>query len=41
MATITERKVVQAARSVGFVRVKRFALPDGRQIWIWWRKRPT
>lgn len=41
MATITERKVVQAARSLGFVRVKRFALPDGRQIWIWWRKRST
>ena len=41
LATITERKVIQAARSLGFVRVKRFALPDGRQIWIWWRKRST
>jgi 4-amino-4-deoxy-L-arabinose transferase-like glycosyltransferase len=41
VATITESKVVEAARSLGFVRVKRFALPDGRRIWIWWRERPA
>ncbi len=40
-ATITESKVIGAARSLGFVRVKRFVLPDGRRIWIWWRKRPS
>lgn len=39
IATITEGKVIKAARSLGFVRVKRFTLPDGRSIWIWWRKR--
>lgn len=38
MATITESKVVRAARSLGFMRVKSFALPDGRRIWIWWRR---
>lgn len=37
-ATITESKVVKAVRSLGFVRVKSFALPDGRRMWIWWRK---
>jgi 4-amino-4-deoxy-L-arabinose transferase-like glycosyltransferase len=37
VATITESKVIKAARSLGFVRVRRFALPDGRRIWIWWR----
>jgi hypothetical protein len=36
-ATITRSKVERAARSLGFVRVKSFALPDGRRIWIWWR----
>lgn len=40
IATITESKVVSALRSLGFVRVRRFALPDGRRIWIWWRPRP-
>lgn len=38
IATITRSKVEQAARSLGFVRVKSFALPDGRRIWIWWRE---
>jgi hypothetical protein len=36
-ATITRSKVEQAARSLGFVRVKSMALPDNRRIWIWWR----
>jgi hypothetical protein len=36
-ATVTESKVVAAGRSLGFVRLKRFALPDGRTIWLWWR----
>jgi hypothetical protein len=37
-ATITERKVEAAARSLGFVRLKQFTLPDGRKIWAWWRE---
>jgi hypothetical protein len=37
-APISESKVVRAARSLGFVRVKPFRLPDGRRIWIWWRQ---
>ena len=36
-ATISRTKVEAAARSLGFVRVRRFTLPDGRAIWIWWR----
>jgi 4-amino-4-deoxy-L-arabinose transferase-like glycosyltransferase len=36
--TITRAKVVAAARSLGFVRVKSFTMPDGRTIWIWWRE---
>jgi hypothetical protein len=35
--TITQSKVEVAARSLGFVRVKSFSLPDRRRIWIWWR----
>jgi hypothetical protein len=38
-ATVTRGKAEQAARSLGFVRVKRFSMPDGRTIWIWWRER--
>jgi hypothetical protein len=37
-ATITESKVEAAARSLGFVRLKSFTLPDGRTIWGWWRQ---
>ncbi len=37
--TITRSKVEAAARSLGFVRLKSFTLPDGRTIWIWWRQR--
>ncbi|MGH3143919.1 MAG: hypothetical protein ACRDO9_12450, partial [Gaiellales bacterium] len=36
-ATITRRKVETAARSLGFIPVKTFTMPDGRTIWIWWR----
>jgi Dolichyl-phosphate-mannose-protein mannosyltransferase len=36
-ATITVDKVEAAARSLGFVPVKSFEMPDGRRIWIWWR----
>jgi hypothetical protein len=36
--TITRAKVEAAARSLGFVRVKSFTMPDGRTIWIWWRE---
>jgi 4-amino-4-deoxy-L-arabinose transferase-like glycosyltransferase len=35
--TITRSKVEAAARSLGFVRVRSFTLPDRRRIWIWWR----
>jgi hypothetical protein len=35
---ITRAKVEAAARSLGFTRVKSFAMPDGRTIWIWWRE---
>jgi hypothetical protein len=36
-STISRRKVETAARSLGFVRVRSFAMPDGRRIWLWWR----
>jgi hypothetical protein len=39
--TITRTKVVAAARSLGFVPVKSFTMPDGRTIRIWWRARRT
>ena len=39
VTTITRRKVEMAARSLGFIRVKSFTMPDGRTIWIWWRER--
>jgi 4-amino-4-deoxy-L-arabinose transferase-like glycosyltransferase len=35
--TVTRWKVEAAARSLGFVRVRSFAMPDGRRIWLWWR----
>jgi hypothetical protein len=38
-ASITRSKVEAAARSLGFVRLKSFTLPDGRTIWVWWRER--
>jgi 4-amino-4-deoxy-L-arabinose transferase-like glycosyltransferase len=38
-SAITRWKVEAAARSLGFVRAKPFALPDGRRIWVWWRDR--
>jgi hypothetical protein len=40
VTTITRRKVEAAARSLGFIPVKSFTMPDGRTIWIWWRERP-
>jgi 4-amino-4-deoxy-L-arabinose transferase-like glycosyltransferase len=36
-AKVTRWKVEAAARSLGFAPVKSFAMPDGRQLWIWWR----
>jgi hypothetical protein len=39
VTTITRRKVEAAARSLGFIPVKSFTMPDGRAIWIWWRER--
>ena len=34
---VTRSKAEAAARSLGFVRVRSFAMPDGRRIWLWWR----
>ena len=39
VTTITRKKVEAAARSLGFIPMKSFTLPDGRTIWIWWRER--
>jgi 4-amino-4-deoxy-L-arabinose transferase-like glycosyltransferase len=39
VTSITRKKVEAAARSLGFVRLKSFTMPDGRTIWIWWRER--
>jgi hypothetical protein len=39
VTSITRKKVEAAARSLGFVPVKSFTMPDGRMIWIWWRDR--
>jgi hypothetical protein len=39
--TITRRKVLAAARPLGFTPVKSFTMPDGRTIRIWWRERRT
>jgi hypothetical protein len=39
VTTITRKKVEAAARSLGFIPVKSFTMPDGRTIWIWWRER--
>jgi 4-amino-4-deoxy-L-arabinose transferase-like glycosyltransferase len=36
-SSIMRSKVEAAARSLGFVRVRSFKLPDGRTIWAWWR----
>jgi Dolichyl-phosphate-mannose-protein mannosyltransferase len=38
-APITREKVEAAARSLGFIPVKSFTMPDGRKIRIWWRER--
>lgn len=38
-SAVSRRKAEAAARSLGFVRARRFALPDGRSIWLWWRQR--
>ena len=37
-ADITRGKAEAAARSLGFVPVKSFTMPDGRMLWIWWRE---
>lgn len=38
-ATITRRKVEAAARALGFIPVRSFTMPDGRNIRMWWRER--
>jgi len=38
-AEITRRKAEAAARSLGFVPVKSFTMPDGRTLWVWWRQK--
>ena len=38
VTSITRKKVETAARSLGFIRLKSFTMPDGRKIWIWWRE---
>jgi hypothetical protein len=38
-AKITRRKAEAAARSLGFIPVKSFTMPDGRRIQMWWRER--
>lgn len=38
-ADITRQKAEAAARSLGFVQVKSFTMPDGRTLWIWWREK--
>jgi hypothetical protein len=38
---ITRSTVETAARALGFVQVKSFAMPDGRTIWVWWRDHGT
>ncbi|HEU5279504.1 MAG TPA: glycosyltransferase family 39 protein [Gaiellaceae bacterium] len=38
VTSITRKKVEAAARSLGFIRLKSFRMPDGRKIWIWWRE---
>jgi len=40
-STISRSKVEAAARSLGFMRVRSLRLPDGRPIWLWWRKLPA
>lgn len=40
-ANVTRWKVEAAARSLGFVPVKSFTMPDGRKLWVWWRERGT
>jgi hypothetical protein len=37
-SSVDRSTVEAAARSLGFVRVKSFAMPDGRTIWLWWRR---
>ena len=36
-ARITRATVEAAARTLGFVPVKSFSMPDGRGLWVWWR----
>ena len=36
-SSVTRGTVEAAARSLGFVRVRSFPMPDGRTIWLWWR----
>lgn len=38
-AKITRRKVETVARSIGFVPVRTFTMPDGSSIQVWWRGR--
>ena len=38
-ADISRGKAEAAARSLGFVPMKPFTMPDGRTLWVWWRER--
>jgi len=38
---ITRSTVEEAARSLNFIPVKAFTLPDGRRGWLWWRTNRT
>jgi hypothetical protein len=37
-SAVSRSKAEAAARSLGFVPARSFAMPDGRTIWIWWRE---
>jgi len=36
-AQVSRPKAEAAARSLGFVPVRSFTMPDGRLLWVWWR----
>jgi hypothetical protein len=40
-SSVTRSKVEAAARSLGFVLIRSFTLPDRRKIWFWWRQAPA
>jgi hypothetical protein len=38
--TLTQSKVVEAARQVGFEKVREYTTPDGRKLYLWIRSKP-